>query len=81
MKEKIIGGVSIAEWKKAFASLVRIAMDKDYFSDIMFYKLYPNTAAEAAAIDDDDEDAQCDVYNEKWEYAYEAFEEIFGEKA
>ena len=81
MEEKIIGGDSIAEWKKAFASLVRIAMDKDYFSDIMFYKLYPNTAAEAAAIDDDDEDAQCDVYNEKWEYAYEAFEEIFGEKA
>lgn len=81
MEEKIIGGVSITEWKKAFASLARIAMDKDYFSDIMFYELFPNTGAEAAAIDDDDEDAQCDVYNEKWDYAYEAFEEIFGEKA
>ena len=81
MEEKIIGGVSITEWKKAFADLVRIAMNKDYFSDIMFYKLYPNTAAEAAAIGDDDEDAQCNVYNEKWDYAYEAFEEIFGEKA
>ena len=81
MEEKIIGGVSITEWKKAFASLARIAMDRDYFSDIMFYELYPNTEAEAAAIDDDDEDAQCDVYNEKWDYSYEAFEEIFGEKA
>ena len=77
MEEKMIGGIPLTTWKEEIANLVRIAMNKDYFSDTLFYKLYPNTAAEAAAID---EDAQCDVYNEKWEYAYEAFEAIFGEK-
>ena len=56
MEEKMIGGIPLTTWKKEIANLVRIAMDKDYFSDIMFYKLYPNTAAEAAAIDEDDED-------------------------
>lgn len=77
---KLIGGIPITTWKEKIADLVRLAMNKDYFDDILFYELYPNTAAEAAAIDEDDEDAQCDVYNSKWEYAYEAFEEIFGEK-
>ena len=77
MEEKMIGGIPLTTWKEEIANLVRIAMNKDYFSDTLFYKLYPNTAAEAAVID---EDTQCDVYNEKWEYAYEAFKEIFGEK-
>lgn len=77
MKEKMIGGISISRWKEAFRAMCEIAMDKDYFSDILFYDLYPNTDAEAAAIGDDDEDAQCDIYNEKWEYAYEALKEVF----
>ena len=29
MKEKIIGGVSLSDWKKAFANTVAIAIDKD----------------------------------------------------
>jgi hypothetical protein len=76
MEEKMIGGISISEWKKAFRQLCEIAMDQDYFSDILFYDLYPNTDAEAAAIGDDNEDAQDKVYSEKWEYAYEALKEI-----
>lgn len=80
MEEKVIGGISLTTWKKEFANLVRIAADKDYFSDILYYKLYPNIAEETAAIDEEDEDARCDVYNKKWEYVYKAFEEIFGEE-
>ena len=80
MEEKIIGGISISKWKEVFRSLCETAIDKDYFSDILFYDLYPNTGAEAAAVDEDDEDAQYDVYNEKWKYVYEAMKEIFGER-
>ena len=80
MEEKVIGGISISTWKEAFADLVREEMGHGSFDDILFYNLYPNTAVEAAAIDEDDEDAQCDIYKAKWEYVYEAFKEIFGEK-
>ena len=80
MEEKVIGGIAISKWKEVFRELCEIAMDKDYFSDILFYDLYPETSAEAAAIDDDDEDAQCDVYNAKWEYVDEALDAIFGER-
>ena len=78
MEEKIIGGISISKWKEAFHSVCKIAMDKGYFSDILFFDLYPNTHEEADKIEDCD--AQCDFYNEKWEYAYEALKEIFREK-
>jgi hypothetical protein len=77
---KIIGGVSIEDWKKAFAQAVANAFDKDDFSDILFFNLYPNTSEEAANIDEDDEEAIDEVYNSKWTYAYEAFEEVFGLK-
>ena len=77
---KMVGDISLTTWKEKFADLVRLAIDKDYFSDTLFDELYPNISAEAAAIDEDDEEAQCDIYNEKWEYAHKAFEEIFGEK-
>lgn len=77
MEEKMIGGISISRWKAAFRELCEIAMDKDYFSDILFEDLYPNTWEEAAEIED--EDAQCDVYEEKWNYAYEALKEVFKE--
>ena len=74
MEEKIIGGISISRWKEAFRELCEIAMDKDYFSDILFYDLYPNTGAEALAADG------CSAYTEKWNYAYEALKEILGER-
>ena len=50
---KMIGGISISRWKAAFRELCEIAMDKDYFSDILFFDLYPNTHEEAAAVDKD----------------------------
>lgn len=78
MNNKTIGGIPLEKWKDAFAELVAIAIDKDYFSDILFFDLYPGTHEEAHAIDDDDEDAICDIYNEKWNYVDEAYEAIFG---
>jgi hypothetical protein len=78
MENKMIGGISIERWKEAFAELVNIAISKDYFSDILFFDLYPNTHDEANAIDEDDEEAVCDIYNEKWNYVDEAYEAIFG---
>ena len=75
---KIIGGISLETWKKAFGKAAAIAMDNDYFSDILFFDLYPSTSEEVAQIEEIDEDAACDIYNEKWDYANEAFEEIFG---
>lgn len=77
-QQKMIGGISIERWKKAFADAAAIAMDQDYFSDILFFELYPNIGEEVAKIDEDDEDAQCDVYNSKWEFVDEAFKEVFG---
>ena len=74
MEEKVIGGVSISKWKEAFRKLCEIVIDKDYFSDILYFDLYPNIDEELAAID---EDAQCDIYNAKMNYAYEALKEIF----
>ena len=77
---KTIGGVSIEDWKKAFAQTVINAFGKDDFSDILFFNLYPNTSEEAANVAEDDEEAIDEVYNSKWTYAYEAFEEVFGLK-
>ena len=77
-QQKMIGGISIERWKKAFADAAAIAMSHDYFSDILFFELYPNIDEEVAKIDEDDEDAQCDVYNSKWEFVDEAFKEVFG---
>ena len=75
---EMIGNVSIERWKKAFA--VANIFDKDAFGDILFFELYPTIDDEVAEIDEEDEDAICDVYNEKWEFAYEAFEKVFGVK-
>ena len=80
MERKMIGGISISKWKKAFRDLCEIAMDKDDFSDILFFDLYPETSDEIAATNKDDEEAQCNIYNEKWNYAYKALEEIFKER-
>ena len=74
MEEKMIGGISISRWREAFRELCEIAIDKDYFSDILFYDLYPNTHEEADATND------CNVYAEKWNYTREALKEIFGER-
>jgi hypothetical protein len=78
MENKIIGGISLDKWKEALGKAAAIAMDKDYFSDILFFELYPNIAEETAKIDEEDEEAICDIYNAKWEYADEAFKEVFG---
>ena len=78
IKEKEIGGITITDWKSAFAELVRIAIDKDYFSDILYYELYPNIEEEIKDIEDEEE--QDDIYNAKYDFVYEAFEEIFNEE-
>lgn len=76
--EKMIGGISIERWKRAFAEAVDIAIDKDYFSDILFFDLYPNTHEEAAAVGEENEELADEIYNTKWEFVSEAFKEIFG---
>ena len=76
--EKTVGNVSLEKWKVAFAIAVANSFDHDNFSDLLFFDLYPNISEEAANIAGDDEEKVDDVYNEKWDYAYEAFKEIFG---
>ena len=41
-------------------------------------ELLLNDDVQDVQIEEIDEDAACDIYNEKWDYANEAFEEIFG---
>ena len=88
MNEKMIGGIPVSEWRKAFALAVNIAIDQDYFSDTLFYDLYPNTDEEAAAAEKAADEAGLNslevsnavdaVYHAKWDYVGEAFEEVFG---
>lgn len=75
MMDKKIGGISIERWKRAFAAAVEIAINKEYFNDILYDNLYPNIHEEVAGIED--EEVQCDIYNEKMDFAGEAFKEIF----
>ena len=63
---KEINGVSIERWKLAFAAAVNNAIDKDDFSDILFFELYPEHGYE-------DED-----YDKMWASVDKAFKEIFG---
>ena len=77
-KEKVIGGIDLSTWKQAFAQATAIAISKDYFSDILFDGLYPDTHEEAGAIDEENEEAIDEVYNSKWKFVDEAFKEVFG---
>ena len=67
--EKMIGGIPISKWKLAFANTVKLAIDKDYFTDELEYTLYPNGLPK-------DKDGEDD-----WDYAWrmvdEALKEIF----
>ena len=77
MNEKnIVGGISLETWKKAFAQAVRNNIDHGYFNDILYYHLYPEDVEEANKIEN--EEAACDILNEKWEFVDEAFKAIFG---
>lgn len=84
--KKEIGGIPLDKWKRAFADAVSIAIQKDYFSDIFFFDLYPNINEEINKIWYEDtsdvakEEAVQDLYEEKWGYVNEAFNEIFGFK-
>ena len=77
-KQKMIGGVSIDRWKQAFADVAAIAIDKDYFSDILFYDLYPGTYDEYDKVKDENTDIADNIFNEKWKFVDEAFKEVFG---
>ena len=61
--EKMIGGISIERWKRAFAEAADIAIDKDYFSDILLFDLYPNTHDGAAAVGEENEELVDEIYN------------------
>ena len=50
------------QWVKAFAMAVNTAIDKDYFSDVLFFDLYPD----------------CEDYDAMWAKVDEAFKEVFG---
>ena len=79
MNEKnTVGGISLEAWKKAFAQAVSNNIDHGYFDDILYYHLYPKDVEEAHKIDEEDEEAACDILNEKWEFVDEAFKAIFG---
>ena len=79
MNEKnIVGGISLRAWKKAFAQAVRNNIDHGYFDDILYYHLYSKDVEEAHKIEEEDEEAACDIFNEKWEFVDEAFKAIFG---
>lgn len=64
--EKICG-VPKEKWIKAFADAVEIAIDQDYFSDILFFDLYPDMPEET-----------CEDYQKLWNNVDEAFKAIFG---
>lgn len=55
------------KWVEAFAALVNTAIDKDYFSDVLFFDLYPDAPRET------DED-----YEAIWAKVDEGFKEVFG---
>lgn len=76
--EKIIDGVSMIKWKEAFAICLADAFSNDDFSDLLFYNLYPNVHEEAGETED--EEAIDEIYNAKWNSAYKAFLELFGEE-
>ena len=79
MNEKnIIGGISLEAWRKAFAQAVRNNIDHGYFNDIVYYHLYPKDVEKAHKIEEENEEAACDILNEKWEFVDEAFKAIFG---
>ena len=77
-KQEMIGGVSIDRWKQAFADVAAIAIDNDYFSDILFYDLYPGTYDEYDKVKDENTDIADNIFNEKWKFVDEAFKEVFG---
>ena len=66
MEESKIGGIPLTDWKRAFARSAAIAIDKDYFSDILYYDLYSEFNNE-------------EEVDKAWENVSLAFKEIFKE--
>ena len=60
----MIHGVPKEKWLKAFDALVEIAIDQDYFSDILVVVLYPDHNGD---------------YDELWAFVKDARKEIFGD--
>jgi hypothetical protein len=71
---KGVNNVSIEKWKKAFAKAVDIAIDKDYFFDILYHDLFP----EVNEIEVSSEEEAMEYGEAIWEYFNEAFYETFG---
>ena len=68
-EEKMIHGLPKEKWLSAFGSAVEIAIDKDYFGDILYYELYPN-----------EHPKNSDESEKLWKKVEDAFVEIFGYK-
>lgn len=49
--EKSIGNISREKWMEAFKNAVNIAIDKDYFSDIIYFDLFPDANDETPVWD------------------------------
>ena len=64
-KEKEIGGVPLSKWKLAFGMAIQTSIDKDYFTDVLAYVLYPGLFDK-------------DIWFDEWGYVDEAFKEVFG---
>ena len=62
-----VPGLPREKWLRAFAVAVNIAIEKDYFSDILEYDLYPE-------VDSSDDQA----WEEMWNHMDDAFQDIFG---
>ena len=76
--EKMIGGIPKSKWVEAFADAVEIAIDKDYFSDILYYYLYEGKLPKEEDFEDEDDYEK--AINALWANVDEAFVEVFGPK-
>ena len=76
--EKMIGGIPKSKWVEAFADAVEIAIDKDYFSDILYYYLYEGKLPKEEDFENKDDYKA--AFDALWANVDEAFKEVFGTK-
>lgn len=67
--------ISKEKWIEAFAYAVDIAIEEDYFSDILRFELYPNYLNVKSEEDEEEIDAR---WEKAWEEVDKAFKEVFG---
>lgn len=73
--------ISLERWKRAFATLCAIAMEKGYFDDILEFELFPFSGDEEEVRFDPSltsEEVYEKIYKSRWEKVDEAFLKVFG---